>query len=192
MEQITGLGFKTSYDLRKYFQIKNMSTLDTILKRDPLAFTNVRHPFERLVSGYLMFQHVKAKKCGKMDCPLVAGRTFGQFVTEYLLPAARNSTNKQTYERMNAHFKPTNAFCAFCNINYTHILKGETFSEDKSRILEIVGLEDKEVRLNVKGGNGIQNLTKTYFKNLTKNRRKSVEDLYKYDLAMFEYDPNLY
>ena len=127
LEQITGLGFKTNYDLRKYFQIKNMSILNEILKRDPVAFTTVQHPFERLVSAYLKFQHITNEKCGNVECNFVAGRTFGQFITEYLLPAARDSINKQTYEKMNAHFKPTNAFCAFCNINYTIISKGETF-----------------------------------------------------------------
>ena len=55
-----------------------------------------------------------------------------------------------------------------------------------------MGLEDDEVRLNVKGGNEIKDLTKIFFKNLTENQRKAVEDLYKYDLAMFHYDPNLY
>ena len=169
-----------------------MSILNEILKRDPLAFTTVQHPFERLVSAYLKFQRITNEKCCNVECNFVAGRTFGKFITEYLLPAARDSINKQTCEKMNAHFKPTNAFCAFCNINYTIISKGETFTEDKSRILQTVGLEDNEVLLKYRGGNELKNITKNFFKDLTQNQRKFVQNLYKYDFAMFEYDPNLY
>ena len=184
MQGVTELGFPGMYDLRRHFQIKNMSSLNKILDGNPVAFTNVRHPFERLVSGYLHFLHLGQS--------MVVGKTFQQFVAQYLLPAAKASKDKQIYEKMNAHFKPTNSFCAFCNIKYTAISKGETFSEDKARILESLSLENHEVRLNTKGGNDIQNLTKAFFKNITENQRKAIEDLYKYDFNMFDYDPTLY
>ena len=54
------------------YQIKDEETLRLILEGDPVSFVNVRHPFERLVSGYLM-----AKKHQE--------KTFEQFVLEDVL-----------------------------------------------------------------------------------------------------------
>ena len=177
------VGFQDGWAMRPVYQIYNMSNLNNILEKNPVSFTNVRHPFERLVSGYLHLRHHLEE---------LKGKTFKQFVSEYLLPAAKASRNKKTYERMNPHFKPTNAFCAFCNINYKVISKTETFTEDKGRIMEMMGIEDHEVRLNVNGGNAITNFTKACFSNLTKEQRSAVLELYKNDFDMFNYDPYLY
>ena len=183
MKLVAEHGFQDSWAMRTKFQINNMSFLNNILEKHPVSFTNVRHPFERLVSGYLHLRHHLEE---------LKGKTFKQFVSEYLLPAAKASRNKKTYERMNPHFKPTNAFCAFCNINYKVISKTETFTEDKGRIMEMMGIEDHEVRLNVVGGNSIQNHTKACFGNITAEQRNALVDLYKLDFAMFGYDPDLY
>ena len=183
MKLIFELGFHDVYEMRTKFQIHNMSHLNNILEKHPVSFTNVRHPFERLVSGYVDMQHHMAE---------LKGKTFDQFVSGYLLPAANASRDKMTYERMNTHFKPTNAFCAYCNIDYKVISKTETFNEDKARIMEMVGIEDHEVMLNVNGGDTIQNLTKTCFENITTEQRNALVELYKIDFAMFDYDPDLY
>ena len=186
MQGKTELGFMNVDQTRSFlnhFQIKNMSMLSEILEGDPVSFTNVRHPFERIVSGYLHLQHHMVE---------LAGKTFEQFVTEFVLPTAKASRNKKTYERMDPHFKPANAYCAFCNINYNVISKTETFTEDKARIMEMMGIKDHEVRLNVNGGNAITNFTKACFSNLTKEQRSAVLELYKNDFDMFNYDPYLY
>ena len=56
----------------------------------------------------------------------------------------------------------------------------------------MMGIEDHEVRLNVVGGNSIQNHTKACFGNITAEQRNALVDLYKLDFAMFGYDPDLY
>ena len=151
----------------KHFKIKDKNMLNRILEGNPVSFTNVRHPFERLVSGYL-----DAVPGGKFK--EFKGQTFEQFVKETVLKEANISESKKLFLEMNEHWRPSNAYCAFCNIHYRAISKTETFNEDKIRILEILGLkaEKKMQRMHAHGGNIIK----------TPN---------KHDFAMFGYYPDL-
>ena len=171
----------------KHFKIKDKNMLNRILEGNPVSFTNVRHPFERLVSGYL-----DAVPGGKFK--ELKGQTFEKFVKETVLKEANISESKKLFLEMNEHWRPSNAYCAFCNIQNRAISKTETFYEDKIRIMEILGLkaEKKMQRMHAHGGNKIQTLTKDYFRNITKNLRTALVDLYKHDFAMFNYDPDLY
>jgi hypothetical protein len=60
--------------------------------------------------------------------------------------------------------------------------------------MEILGLkaEKKMQRMHAYGGNEIKTLTKGYMKNITKNLRTALVDLYQHDFAMFEYHQDLY
>ena len=55
--KFAGKELDKSKGLRSYLQhqvnVKNIKELELILKKNPFAFTNVRHPFERLVSAYV-------------------------------------------------------------------------------------------------------------------------------------------
>ena len=166
----------------QHHQIKDMKTLNNILEGDPVSFTNVRHPFERLVSAYLDKDNTQIEK------------TFADFVTKIVLKEAAISQNKQIFREMNPHWRPYNTYCAFCNIEYKIISKTETFAEDRRRILETLGLEkEKEgVRINAHGGDKTVELTREYFKNITDDVKIALVDLYKYEFAMFDYDPELY
>ena len=62
----------------KHFKIKDKNMLNRILEGNPVAFTNVRHPFERLVSGYL-----DAVPGGKFK--ELRGQSFQQFVEKTVL-----------------------------------------------------------------------------------------------------------
>ena len=116
-----------------HFRIKNKEMLNKILEGDPVSITNVRHPFERLVSGYL-----DAVPGGKFKA--FRGQTFEQFVQHTVLREAKASKNNKTFYQMNEHWRPANAYCGFCNIRYNAISKTETFNEDKMRILDLVGM----------------------------------------------------
>jgi hypothetical protein len=146
--------------------------LNNILKGNPVLFTNVRHPFERLVSGY-----PDAVPGGKFK--ELKGQTFEKFVKETVLKEANFSESKKLFLEMNEHWRPSNAYCAFCNIHYRAISKTETFYEDKIRIMEILRLkaEKKMQRMHAHGGNKRKTLTQGYMKNITKNLRTAFVDL---------------
>ena len=165
------------------YQIKDQETLRLILEGDPVSFVNVRHPFERLVSGYLM-----AKK--HQD---YIEKTFEQFVLQDVLEKVKTTKDRLSFREMNSHFRPSNTYCAFCNIKYGVVSKMENFNEDKERVMEILGVEDKQAgqRLNINGGQTIKNLTRELFKNISENYKAALFNIYKYDFLMFNYDAEL-
>ena len=170
----------------EYFHVKDMDALNAILKGNPISFVNVRHPFERLVSAYL------DKDNGWMRG--IRGKTFKEFIEDTLLLEAKESQNNQTLLKMNPHWRPYNCFCAFCNIDYQIISKTETFSEDRAKIRQVLGLEkeEKTKELHSHSGNNIQNLTRELFRNISKMDKTEIKHIYQYDFEMFEYDPDLY
>ena len=101
--------------------------LDRMLASDPLSFVNVRHPFEQLVSSFNYLS-----KDSKIF-PQLTGNTCWQYLREEVLAEANASEKKKKFEKMNQHWRPYNALCAFCSFNYTVISKTETFDEDEMR-----------------------------------------------------------
>ena len=95
------------------------------------------------------------------------------------------------FSKMNVHWRPIISHGFFCSINYTVISKMETYSEDKLRFLKMIGIQDdiKEERIHVHGGESIQNKTKSLFETIKEEDRVKLNELYKYDLEMFDYDP---
>ena len=138
----------------------------------------------------LSFNHLS--KASKIF-PQLTGKTCGQYLREVVLAEANASQNKKTFEKMNQHWRPYNSLCAFCSFNYTVISKTETFDEDEMRIMEMFGLTGRnQSKLNTNAGDKIQNITKQCFENITQEERTALVDLYKYDFAMFGYDPRDY
>ena len=103
-----------------------------------------------------------------------------------VLSEADARQNKKKFEKINQHWQPYNALCAFCSFNYMVISKTESFDEDEMRIMDIFGLTGrKQSKLNTNAGDKIQNVTKKCFENITQEERTALVDLYKYDFAMF-------
>jgi len=163
----------------KYFEVNDSQSWNHILEENPLSIVHVRHPFERLASGYL-------------DKIIWKGMSFHQFV-EFVISESRLEQDLQ-YLRMNIHWRPMIAHCFFCSINYTVISKMETYSEDKDRFLKMVGIKEniKEERMNVRGGESIQDKTRDLFKEIKGKDLEALKRLYKYDLELFDYDPHVY
>ena len=118
--------------------------------------------------------------------------SFPQFV-ELVISESRLEQDF-LYLRMNIHWRPMIAHCFFCSINYTVISKMETYSEDKDRFLKMVGIKEdiKEEKLHVHAGESIQDKTRYFFKKIKEKDREALKKLYKYDLELFDYDPNMY
>ena len=70
----------------------------------------------------------------------------------------------------------------------------ETYNEDRSRFLTMVGIEEDimEERIHMHAGDSVQETTKSLFKEITKEVRETLIELYKYEFDLFEYDPNIY
>ena len=96
--------------------------------------------------------------------PQLTGNNCWQYLREEVLAEANASEKKKKFEKMNQHWRPYNALCAFCSFNYTVISKTETFDEDEMRIMEMFGLTGrKQSKLNTNAEDKKQNITKQCF-----------------------------
>lgn len=167
------------------YLIRDMGAFRKIVERKPFTFFNVRHPYERLVSAYTMFR-AQNREVGR--------DTFEEFIREEVLLKSNLSENKMGNLEMEPHLRPSNSYCAFCNIKYDVVSMMETFHEDTMRIKELLGLDDPKVetRLRINTGDKILNMTRNYFKNISMGDKEELKKLYQFDFAMFDYNPDLY
>ena len=171
-----------------HFKVKDINTLEHILKANPVSFANVRHPFERLASAFLDTDN------GELNRLVKRNNGFEKFIIDYVLAPAESSQDMKRLFELNHHWRPFNSHCSFCNINYTIISKTETFAEDKTRIMDILGLQTKitEKRRNSHSGNRIEKLTQEIFRNVSVDVKLALLELYKFDFEMFKYSPYQY
>ena len=167
------------------YRVKDFQSLRDILVGNPVSFVTVRHPFERLVSGYSM---AKNKNIDYADT------TFHDFIIKDVIMKVKENKSHEKFREMNPHWRPYNTYCAFCNIPYSVVSKMETFDQDKERILELAGLEDRQrgQRLYVHGGDDIQNMTRQLFKNISPQHKNDLLNIYKHDFKMFDYNDKSY
>eukprot|EP00092_Neocalanus_flemingeri_P078761 GFUD01098025.1.p1 GENE.GFUD01098025.1~~GFUD01098025.1.p1 ORF type:complete len:108 (+),score=30.00 GFUD01098025.1:38-325(+) len=91
-------------------------------------------------------------------------------------------------------WRPYRTNCNFCKVPFKVISKTETFDEDRSRILEKLGVEDEKKvdRMHIHAGSEIQEMTKKFFENITEEVKSELLYLYQYEFAMFNYETDLY
>ena len=120
------------------------------------------------------------------------GLNFQEFVKIVLEEERKNKDLE--YKAMNEHWSPMNAHCFFCNINYTVISKMETYDEDRNKFLKLAGIDEEitEERMHVHAGNSIQGVTTSLFKEISLEDREGLIKLYKYEMDMFDYNPDIY
>ena len=96
------------------------------------------------------------------------------------------------YTEMNLHWRPYSTICDFCTMKYRVISKMETFQDDRSHILQMLGVADEQLRMNTHGGFKTTDLTKHYFKNISMKVKEKLLEIYKDDFGLFNYDTRIY
>jgi hypothetical protein len=90
------------------------------------------------------------------------------------------------------HWEPVFKFCTPCQLNFTHIVKMETFDRDQIYILEkaeIRNLTGGVHKDNVgKGGQTSTNLTQHFLQELSPKLYQCLVDIYKVDFDLFGYE----
>ena len=104
------------------FSLGSEKVLGRVLARKPVAFTVVRHPYERLVSAF------KDKVQGGRVEGVEKSISFNDFLRREVLSTAKSCAREDNCRGgMHLHWTPYNDLCSFCNVNYTVISKMETF-----------------------------------------------------------------
>ena len=100
---------------------------------------------------------------------------------------------------MNAHWHPYWSRCGYCSTNYTVIARMETFAADLAKISALAGVrleKEKVVHSHGSSSDGhhptTAELAHTYFTELPRKYREALYKLYKIDIDMFGYDPDIY
>ncbi len=182
-------------------EVHNMEEFkDYISQNDLYTFAFVRHPFERLVSGFedkLVYNRPAGyynKLSDKLDS------NFTLFV-DYLLEQMDNMTSRgcvMTKGRCmtDQHFSPYYSWCGYCDVDYDAIGKAETFSEDLRYVVIKSGLEGvvdgDDFGLKVHSVKHKENRAKEYFAQLTEDKRQRLYEYFKLDFELFDYDAQEY
>lgn len=177
-----------------------------------IKFLVVRHPFERLMSAYVdklesysrdvdyrggyyyaMYGHdivasYRAKYKQKFPAnPLFEKKepSFVEFV-EYLI--------ETPLDKYDEHWKPIFVLCPPCHFNFDIIVKMETFKRDTQFLLNQRGLDSGLLtrKHSTKAGESDGDLKKRLFSQLSKKMVSALQDKYRIDLTMFEYDVEEY
>lgn len=158
-----------------------------------LSFIVARHPFERLVSGYRdkILGALKGSFHDKMGKAInrkynrshVKKPSFSDFVRFILDTFEETGT-------MDMHWSPAYSFCNVCQMNFTMIVKFETFERDQAYLLEKAGLQNavQTLKMNAaKDGENSRTVMSKYVEQLPSELLEKICDFYKYDFQIFGY-----
>ena len=119
--------------------------------------------------------------------------SFSKFVGIVLAQGRKRQDFKMN--KVDLHWRPMNAECYPCSINYTVISQMDSYIEDKARFLKMVGIKEEFMEnhaFHVHAGESIQEKTKSLFQEISKKDHEELKKMYKYDLELFGYDPDIY
>ncbi len=182
-------------------EVHNMEDLkDYLSQNDLYTFAFVRHPFERLVSGFedKLVYNRPAGYYKKLSDKLNANFTlFVDYLLEKMDKVTRLGCNMGKGMCMtDEHFSPYYSWCGYCDVDYDAIGKTETFSEDLRYIAIKAGLEgvveSKNFGLKEHSVKHKANRAKQYFAQLTEEKRQKLYEYFKLDFKLFDYDAQEY
>ncbi|KAK8401468.1 hypothetical protein O3P69_002904 [Scylla paramamosain] len=201
---------------RKRYKRPSVEELKKVLNstHPPLSFMIVRHPFERLVSGYrdkilsgnryysklsrtvaktyqglassVKDREWKWPKAGRPSGAKVIA-TFPQFV-QFLL----DETSKGN--KLDEHWIPMSTFCTPCLVPFDVFAKVETLQEDGNYIIFSSGIKDiiKPKMINRARDGPTKEVASRFLCQLTKEQMEGLIQMYKMDLELFQYDVSKY
>ena len=176
-----------------------------------LSFTNTtsfliaRHPYERLVSGYVdkflypeenpeksrlfapISQHILFKYRKLPNEKYIIGKTIPTFTefSRYVVDEYRAGNH------LNGHWEPVYRFCTPCQVNITHIIKFETFDRDTKMILYTANLSQYSPKAGkIKENASPRNTTSSvemYLNELPLDLLNDLREVYKIDFEMLGY-----
>ncbi|RVE48297.1 hypothetical protein evm_007048 [Chilo suppressalis] len=165
---------------------------------DSIAFIIVRHPLERLASGYndkIVHAWPKSfhdklgqkilKKYRKVPAdqkaPTETHPLFEEFVS-YLLDEWKAK------RALDMHWTPYTGFCTPCKFNFDVILKFETLDEDQRFLIQLARLQNivKPEWRNSGKANTLHDISHLYSR-ITKSQLDGLYKLYEYDFKIFNY-----
>jgi len=172
------------FKVPRYYRVKTLA-----LKSN--SFTMVRHPLERLVSGYqdkmvdqtdetmMWIRKEIVSKFGEMS--------FTSFVS-YIIRDIRRKCKKYNRCKYNAHWLPYVSWCSYCQVKYKYIIKAETFERDLLAFKAITGINFQSVNKHKSTGN-TKELTSKFIQSLPQGLFDQLIKLYAPDFEMFDYNP---
>lgn len=175
-------------------------TVESLRKalEESLSFLIVRHPLERLLSGYKdkierALPHSLHKKLGNqiiMKYRQNASKgnfgkskvpTFQEFVL-YLLDCVKNG------DTLDMHWTPITEFCTPCMYDFDIIAHTETLQEDQEYLIYKAGLQDVIKPEWKNSGKGVTSQQiEDYYSQLTRAQILQLYHIYRYDFELFDY-----
>ncbi|XP_046436283.1 carbohydrate sulfotransferase 11 isoform X1 [Neodiprion fabricii] len=171
---------------------------------DSVSFLIVRHPFERLLSGYRdkleqslpntyhsklgvhILSHYRRKTAsGSRQGPRYP--LFEEFVRWLLCEWKAGN-------ELDMHWTPIANFCTPCQVRFDVIAKFETLHDDQNYLIKHAHLDHviKPEWKNPTRGTQTKNAVKSYFTQLTKSQIRDLYQMFRYDFILFDYSPDGY
>ena len=175
----------------------------TLSFQNTTSFFIARHPYERLVSGYVdkvlagprlskgfaeIAKNIVEKYRKLPPNQYIFGKTIPTFTefARFIVDESRAGND------LNDHWKPVYSVCNPCQVNITHIIKFETFNRDTKMILDTVKLSEYlpasgMIKKNVSPGN-TTSYVEMYLNELPLDLLKDIRDVYKIDFDILGYN----
>ena len=199
----------TIYNIGKKNSTTSFMSLLKFYKKQKkiLSFTFVRHPYERLVSAF------KDKTDGHdPNFKMIQGLNFPEFIKHVLEEYERDKNCTQFVDKVcfgiNAHWRPFNSRCLYCNVSYDVIgtdmlsfndnMRYIILKQKLERIIPVSALQkENPYTKENKGTAGTeQHLrtieTKKYFSQLKNITIRKLYEMYAFDFELFNYDADGY